>query len=264
MNDFMKSVRVLILVICIALFSVGIIWNLFYGTLPKETISQPTMGEISLDKRAPDTKVQEAQYTAEKMQAANMQKTDLATIKQEKAEKQPADASATEQQPSEEQTIDKQITNKQVADQDTTEVGLFPAKQTADTQKDNTETLANQLAALRMQRDSSWQQLKEGLEGLQFEQKQECLKRYEELQYKEQRLELLLKAKGVTDCLVLLEEQQANVIAGGTDVAAQYQKIYDLVQRNTDYGPEQIVIVPLTDKTNLANGENVSRETFSE
>ena len=71
------------------------------------------------------------------------------------------------------------------------------------------------------------------------------MKQYEELRYREQRLELLLKAKGIENCLALLEEKQANIIVGGTEVAQQYEKIYDLVQRNSDYPSEQIVIVPL-------------------
>lgn len=49
-------------------------------------------------------------------------------------------------------------------------------------------------------------------------------KQYEELQYKEQRLEVLLQAKGISDCLVLLEEQQANIIADGAALEQQYEK----------------------------------------
>ena len=113
-------------------------------------------------------------------------------------------------------------------------------------------SVENQIAALRMKRDSSWQQLKNQLESLEFEQKQQCLKQYEELQYKEQRLEVLLQAKGISDCLVLLEEQQANIIADGAALEQQYEKIFDLVQRNTDYLPEQIVIVPLTKDMTMA------------
>lgn len=111
---------------------------------------------------------------------------------------------------------------------------------------DSAETqAANQIAALRMERERSWQQLQSGLEVLEFADKQQCLKQYEELRYREQRLELLLKAKGIENCLALLEEKQANIIVGGTEVAQQYEKIYDLVQRNSDYPSEQIVIVPL-------------------
>lgn len=242
MNEFMKAVRVLVITICIALFLVGIIWNLFYGTLPEDPVSQPTMGEIALD-----SKTREAQYTAEKMQAENSSQPGP-----EATDKQVTEEESTDQQAAVQEVTDGQTAETQGADVPTAEVGLFSLKQTTDTEQEETDTLADQLAALRMERDSSWQQLKEGLEDLQFAQKQECLKQYEELQYKEQRLELLLKAKGFAECLVLLEEQQANVIAGGSEVETQYQKIYDLVQRNTNYAPEQIVIVPLTAATSLA------------
>ena len=57
---------------------------------------------------------------------------------------------------------------------------------------------------------------------------------------------------GISDCLVLLEEQQANIIADGAALEQQYEKIFDSVQRNTDYLPEQIVIVPLTNHMTMA------------
>lgn len=41
MDEFGKSVKILIVAICVALFAVGIIWNLFYGTLPTDTTEQP-------------------------------------------------------------------------------------------------------------------------------------------------------------------------------------------------------------------------------
>ena len=36
MNEFIKAVRVLIIALCVALFAVGIIWNLVYGTMSEQ------------------------------------------------------------------------------------------------------------------------------------------------------------------------------------------------------------------------------------
>ena len=195
MNEFIKAVRVLIIALCVALFAVGIIWNLVYGTMSEQeaaaTLGQPAVSDADW----------EQQYTAEQMQAA-------------------------------------------------TEAGLFSDFTEAQTAP---ETLAadleNCLATLRMERDSSWTQLQDGLAVLEFDEKQQCLKAYEVLQYQEQRLELLLKAKGIDHCLVVLSETQANIIVDGDVLSSQYEKIYDLVQRNTDYLPEQIILVPLEEKT---------------
>ena len=195
MNEFIKAVRVLTIALCVALFAVGIIWNLVYGTMSEQeamaTLGQPAVSDADWEQR----------YTAEQMQAA-------------------------------------------------TEAGLFSDFTEAQTAP---ETLAadleNRLATLRMERDSSWTQLQDGLAVLEFDEKQQCLKAYEVLQYQEQRLELLLKAKGIDHCLVVLSETQANIIVDGDVLSSQYEKIYDLVQRNTDYLPEQIILVPLEEKT---------------
>ena len=141
--------------------------------------------------------------------------------------------------------LEQQYTQEQMQAAEAGVIDLEP-KGSSNEAMDSAETqTANQIAALRMERERSWQQLQSGLEVLEFADKQQCLKQYEELRYREQRLELLLKAKGIENCLALLEEKQANIIVGGTEVAQQYEKIYDLVQRNSDYPPEQIVIVPL-------------------
>lgn len=200
MSEFGKSVRVLIVAICLALFSLGILWNLFYGTLPDTGSAASAVSNAAAVANAKeiDTAVLEQQYTQEQMQAAEAGVIDL----------EPKGSSNEAMDSAENQT-------------------------------------ASQIAALRMERERSWQQLQSGLEVLEFADKQQCLKQYEELRYREQRLELLLKAKGIKNCLALLEEKQANIIVGGTEVAQQYEKIYDLVQRNSDYPPEQIVIVPL-------------------
>lgn len=141
--------------------------------------------------------------------------------------------------------LEQQYTQEQMQAAEAGVIDLEP-KGSSNEAMDSAETqTANQIAALRMERERSWQQLQSGLEVLEFADKQQCLKQYEELRYREQRLELLLKAKGIENCLALLEEKQANIIVGGTEVAQQYEKIYDLVQRNSDYPSEQIVIVPL-------------------
>lgn len=135
--------------------------------------------------------------------------------------------------------------------QTTVEVGLFSDLTEAQTvaEEEAAASLENRLAALRMERDSSWSQLQNGLADLEFDEKQQCLKAYEILQYQEQRLELLLKAKGIAHCLVVLGETQANIIVDSSVLSSQYEKIYDLVQRNTEYLPEQIVLVPLEENT---------------
>lgn len=196
MNEFIKAVRVLVIALCVALFAVGIIWNLVYGTMAKQE-SAATLGQS-----ATSGADWEQQYTAEQMQT-------------------------------------------------TVEAGLFSDLTEAQTvaEEEAAASLENRLAALRMERDSSWSQLQNGLADLEFDEKQQCLKAYEILQYQEQRLELLLKAKGIAHCLVVLGETQANIIVDSSVLSSQYEKIYDLVQRNTEYLPEQIVLVPLEENT---------------
>ena len=107
------------------------------------------------------------------------------------------------------------------------------------------EYLKNRLAALRMMRDKSWQQLEMRLEGLTDSEK---IRRQEQnalLQYKEQRLELLLAAKGFSNCLVVLDEEQANIIVAEQALENQYEKLYDLILRNSDYPAEQIILIPV-------------------
>ena len=196
MNEFIKAVRVLVIALCVALFAVGIIWNLVYGTMAEQE-SAATLGQS-----ATGGADWEQQYTAEQMQT-------------------------------------------------TVEVGLFSDLTEAQTvaEEEAAASLENRLAALRMERDSSWSQLQNGLADLEFDEKQQCLKAYEILQYQEQRLELLLKAKGIAHCLVVLGETQANIIVDSSVLSSQYEKIYDLMQRNTEYLPEQIVLVPLEENT---------------
>lgn len=196
MNEFIKAVRVLVIALCVALFAVGIIWNLVYGTMAEQKSA------ATLEQSATGGADWEQQYTAEQMQT-------------------------------------------------TVEVGLFSDLTEAQTvaEEEAAASLENRLAALRMERDSSWSQLQNGLADLEFDEKQQCLKAYEILQYQEQRLELLLKAKGIAHCLVVLGETQANIIVDSSVLSSQYEKIYDLVQRNTEYLPEQIVLVPLEENT---------------
>ncbi len=135
------------------------------------------------------------------------------------------------------------------------ETALFPEVRQAEqetnkemqSEEASAQILQNSIASLRMERDSSWQCLRERMSSLS-EIQQQKLETYAMLQYKEQRLELLLQARGLDHCLVVLEEEQANVIASEKALAEQYEKIYDVVQRNTDYTAEQIVLVPMKTK----------------
>ena len=192
MQEFIRGVRILIVAVCLALFAVGIIWNLCYSALPEPDTDQTAAGDIAAVAQAENW---EQQYTAEQM------------------EKTAQSAVLSEPEP--------------------------------DSRQQEQVDAEEQLAALRIERERSWQQLLNGLQELQFEEKQQRMRQYEELQYKEKRLELLLKAKGIQHCLVVLEQQQANVIVAEEKLAEQYEKIYDLVQRNTTYQPEQIVLIPL-------------------
>lgn len=192
MQEFIRGVRILIVAVCLALFAVGILWNLCYSALPEPDTDQTAAGGIEAVAQAENW---EQQYTAEQMEKTA----------------QSAVLSATEPDSRQQEQADAE----------------------------------EQLAALRIERERSWQQLLNGLQQLQFEEKQQLMRQYEELQYKEKRLELLLKAKGLQHCLVVLEQQQANVIVAEEKLAEQYEKIYDLVQRNTAYQPEQIVLIPL-------------------
>ena len=192
MQEFIRGVRILIVAVCLALFAVGIIWNLCYSALPEPDTDQTAAGDIEAVAQAENW---EQQYTAEQMEKTA----------------QSAVLSATEPDSRQQEQADAE----------------------------------EQLAALRIERERSWQQLLNGLQELQFEEKQQLMRQYEELQYKEKRLELLLKAKGLQHRLVVLEQQQANVIVAEEKLAEQYEKIYDLVQRNTAYQPEQIVLIPL-------------------
>lgn len=205
MHEFRKAVRMLVIALCVALFAVGVIWNLVYGTMEAEQQD----AAAALASAAEDNGERERQYTAERMRTAEMA---LASDAPDVANMEAEAVDAVAEDP----------------------VGLE-------------HSMENRLAALRMERDSSWKQLEAGLNGLEFAEKQQCLKQYQQLQYEEQRLELLLKAKGIVYCLAVLGQQQANIIVDGAELAEHYEKIYDLVQRNTDYAPEQIILVPLAE-----------------
>ncbi len=119
-------------------------------------------------------------------------------------------------------------------------------RETEEQQKEKEQqALINRIASLRIDRDTGWQQLYHVTEQLHSVEQQQLLQQYAELQYKEQRLELLLSAKGLDPCLVVLEPQQANVIVSAQLLQNQYEKLYDLVLRNTDYAQTQIVLIPL-------------------
>ena len=109
----------------------------------------------------------------------------------------------------------------------------------------NEQELEHRMAAMRIQRDASWQQLYHAVEQLEFDEKQQKLQQYAELQYQEQRLELLLNAKGIQHSLAVLSSEQANIIVPEDILQKEYEKLYDLVLRNTDYEESQIILVPL-------------------
>ena len=110
---------------------------------------------------------------------------------------------------------------------------------------DEQTMLKNQLASLRMMRDKNWQRLQSQLKDIPETEKQEQTVQIALLQHKEQKLELLLAAKGFEYCLVVLGEAQANIIVAEESLEKQYEKIYDVVFRNSGYPSEQIVLIPL-------------------
>ena len=105
--------------------------------------------------------------------------------------------------------------------------------------------MENRIAKLRMERDNAWQQLYHTVAQLEFAEKQQILQQYAELQYCEQKLELLLSAKGVVPALAILGQEQANLIVPADILQQEYEKLYDLVLRNTEYDETQIILVPL-------------------
>lgn len=187
--------------LCLALFSLAVIGNLFTDSLQsQEAAVEPVMTETAMSETSmtetsmTETAVWEEAYIKEKQQ-------------------NPAEAALS-------------------------------ASENRNGQEEQ-EYLKNRLAALRMMRDKSWQQLEMRLEGLTDSEK---IRRQEQnalLQYKEQRLELLLAAKGFSNCLVVLDEEQANIIVAEQALENQYEKLYDLILRNSDYPAEQIILIPV-------------------
>lgn len=131
MQEFIRGVRILIVAVCLALFAVGILWNLCYSALPEPDTDQTAAGDIEAVAQAENW---EQQYTAEQMEKTA----------------QSAVLSATE----------------------------------SDSRQQEQADAEEQLAALRIERERSWQQLLNGLQQLQFEEKQQLMRQYEELQYK--------------------------------------------------------------------------------
>ena len=105
--------------------------------------------------------------------------------------------------------------------------------------------MENRIAELRMERDNAWQQLYHTVAQLEFAEKQQTLQQYAELQYCEQKLELLLSAKGIVPALAILGQEQANLIVPADILQQEYEKLYDLVLRNTEYDETQVILVPL-------------------
>lgn len=185
--------------LCLALFSLAVIGNLFTDSLQsQEAAVEPVMTETAMSETSmTETALWEETYVKEKQQ-------------------NPAEAALS-------------------------------ASENRNGQEEQ-EYLKNRLAALRMMRDKSWHQLEMRLEGLTDSEK---IRRQEQnalLQYKEQRLELLLAAKGFSNCLVVLDEEQANIIVAEPALENQYEKLYDLILRNSDYPAEQIILIPVAAK----------------
>ena len=192
--------------LCLALFSLAVIGNLFADSLQsQEAVVEPVMTETAMS---------ETSMTETSMTETSMTETAVweeAYVKEKQQNPAEAVLSASENQNGQEEQ----------------------------------EYLKNRLAALRMMRDKSWQQLETQLEGLTDSEK---IRRQEQnalLQYKEQRLELLLAAKGFSNCLVVLDEEQANIIVAEQALENQYEKLYDLILRNSDYPAEQIILIPV-------------------
>ena len=129
--------------------------------------------------------------------------------------------------------------------QDNADVFFQPETVIEDAVMQDQQTIENRLAAFRIERDTAWQQLYHAVESLEFDDKQQTLHQYAELQYLEQKLELLLKAKGIEYGLVILGEKQANLIVSADILRQEYEKLFDLVLRNTEYDETQIVLIPL-------------------
>lgn len=117
-----------------------------------------------------------------------------------------------------------------------TDADDFAAKQKA---------LENRIASLRIKRDAAWEQLYQALGQLETAEQQQMQTQYAELQYHEQKLELLLSAKGIAPSLAVLGINQANIIVSDEVLQKEAEKLYDLVLRNTNYEESQIIFVPL-------------------
>jgi hypothetical protein len=129
--------------------------------------------------------------------------------------------------------------------QETVDVFLKQEVTVEDTAIQDQQIIENRLAALRMERDAAWQQLYRAVEVLEFAEKQQTLRQYAEIQYNEQTLELLFKAKGIENCMAVLGEEQANIVVPAETLQQEYEKLFDLVLRNTAYDATQIILVPL-------------------
>ena len=129
--------------------------------------------------------------------------------------------------------------------QETVDVFLKQEVTVEDTAIQDQQIIENRLAALRMERDAAWQQLYRAVEVLEFAEKQQTLRQYAEIQYNEQTLELLFTAKGIENCMAVLGEEQANIIVPAETLQQEYEKLFDLVLRNTAYDATQIILVPL-------------------
>lgn len=193
MERLKKAAGTVLAILCLALFAMAVVGNLFVSSVQEETLA------AALEPVPDETATWEDVYTGEQMQ-------------------QEAVESAAEVKGNIEEITEE-------------------------------EQMKNQIASLRMMRDRSWQKLQRQLEEIPEAEKQQQIQRIAMLQYKEQRIELLLAAKGFEHTLVVLEEEQANIIAEAKLLEKHYEKLYDIVLRNSEYPPEQIVLIPLAENS---------------
>lgn len=205
MHKFQKAVGTFFGVLCVALLMVTCLWYHSVCSIPQEAETVAELGKVE-EERIEDDILWEQQYTEEQRAGVEIEE------KEEEGQK----------------------TNEVLGNSKGSEEFVVQDKK-----------LENKIATLRMKREKNWKQWEYALEQREDTESEALLKKYQALRYKEQELEVLLQAKGISQNLVVLEEQQANILVEASKAETQYEKIYDLVERNTDYLPEAIVVIPL-------------------
>lgn len=252
-RPFQKAVQALMLTICVVFFAVGGIWN----------VAQYLSGNPLLEEAIAYT---EAMSKAEPMQT--MQPMDLENmgnlvaaektkeeVPEEPEEKTENTEDAASQEADEVMAVAYQV-NQQMAEADAAEAvgGLHAILKGNVPQGDQGQSYEEQIAAFRIDKERSWAQKLEYLQALASNpESSTTLRTTAENQlmqgnaqrYLEQQLELLIKAKDFSDCLVVINEKQINVIVEEKEAKEGYLKLADIILRNSDFTQEQIVILPL-------------------